>query len=271
MPTTALVLVGGGGTVPPALTKAVGAVGAGGRHHRRTRHQGPVAVAGRPSEGGPVRLDGAGHGPAVRAPGWRHGPARGAARHPGLRLRGRGHGHRSADLEPFLGEAGSLAPWDLTDAIDAGETAKALSRAPPHAGGGRLPPAGGDGHSSTATTGRSSGWTGPGRPRPSRRPRSSALRSAYPAKKALAQIAAPGHRPHRPGHPAPGRGRPRPAGHHPAARGDGARGAGGPAEPSGHPGPVGAEAAVPAGYALTASLDCSPASATFSVHWNPSQ
>ena len=30
------------------------------------------------------------------------------------------------DLEPFLGEAGSLAPWDLTDAIDAGDTAKAL-------------------------------------------------------------------------------------------------------------------------------------------------
>ena len=30
------------------------------------------------------------------------------------------------DLQPFLGVAGSLAPWDLTDAIDAGETAKAL-------------------------------------------------------------------------------------------------------------------------------------------------
>jgi DNA polymerase-3 subunit delta len=30
------------------------------------------------------------------------------------------------DLEPFLGTAGTLAPWDLTDAIDAGKTAKAL-------------------------------------------------------------------------------------------------------------------------------------------------
>jgi DNA polymerase-3 subunit delta len=29
-------------------------------------------------------------------------------------------------LEPFLGEAGSVAPWDLSDAIDAGETAGAL-------------------------------------------------------------------------------------------------------------------------------------------------
>ncbi len=30
------------------------------------------------------------------------------------------------ELEPFLGEAGSIAPWDLTDAIDAGDMAKAL-------------------------------------------------------------------------------------------------------------------------------------------------
>ena len=31
------------------------------------------------------------------------------------------------DLEPFLGEAGSVAPWELTDAIDAGDTKAALS------------------------------------------------------------------------------------------------------------------------------------------------
>ena len=30
-------------------------------------------------------------------------------------------------LEPFLGEAGSVPPWDLTDAIDAGDTASALA------------------------------------------------------------------------------------------------------------------------------------------------
>ncbi len=30
------------------------------------------------------------------------------------------------DLEPFLGEAGALAPWDLTDAIDDGATPRAL-------------------------------------------------------------------------------------------------------------------------------------------------
>jgi DNA polymerase III subunit delta len=33
-----------------------------------------------------------------------------------------------ADVEPFLGEAGDVPPWDLTDAVDAGETAVALGR-----------------------------------------------------------------------------------------------------------------------------------------------
>ncbi|HEY1278617.1 MAG TPA: DNA polymerase III subunit delta [Acidimicrobiales bacterium] len=31
------------------------------------------------------------------------------------------------EVEPFLGEAGSVPPWDLTDAIDKGDTAAALS------------------------------------------------------------------------------------------------------------------------------------------------
>ena len=33
---------------------------------------------------------------------------------------------RPAQIEPFLGEAGGVAPWDLTDAIDKGETTTAL-------------------------------------------------------------------------------------------------------------------------------------------------
>ncbi|MAT03571.1 MAG: DNA polymerase III subunit delta [Acidimicrobiaceae bacterium] len=32
-----------------------------------------------------------------------------------------------ADVEPFLGEAGGVPPWDFTDAIDAGQTTKALT------------------------------------------------------------------------------------------------------------------------------------------------
>ncbi len=31
-----------------------------------------------------------------------------------------------ADIEPFLGDAGGVPPWDFTDAIDAGDTTKAL-------------------------------------------------------------------------------------------------------------------------------------------------
>src|SRR5204863_8954549 len=31
------------------------------------------------------------------------------------------------EIEPFLGEAGGVAPWDLTDAIDRGDTAAALA------------------------------------------------------------------------------------------------------------------------------------------------
>ena len=32
-----------------------------------------------------------------------------------------------AEIEPFLGEAGGVPPWDFTDAVDAGDTTKALT------------------------------------------------------------------------------------------------------------------------------------------------
>jgi DNA polymerase-3 subunit delta len=45
-----------------------------------------------------------------------------------------------ADIEPYLGTAGDVAPWDLTDAIDAGDTVRALSVLERMmAGGGRHP------------------------------------------------------------------------------------------------------------------------------------
>ena len=34
---------------------------------------------------------------------------------------------RSNDIEPFLGEAGGIPPWDLTDAIDSGDATKSLT------------------------------------------------------------------------------------------------------------------------------------------------
>ncbi len=43
-----------------------------------------------------------------------------AAYGPGARL-------RAEDLDPYLGQAGAVPPWDLTDAIDRGETGTALS------------------------------------------------------------------------------------------------------------------------------------------------
>jgi DNA polymerase-3 subunit delta len=76
--------------------------------------------------GGPVRLD----GPATAALSAHLGGDMG--RLAGLletlaSAYGAGATVSADDLEPFLGEAGSLAPWDLTDAVDAGETAKALA------------------------------------------------------------------------------------------------------------------------------------------------
>ena len=39
---------------------------------------------------------------------------------------GTGSTLRSADVEPFLGDAGGVPPWDLTDAIDRGDTTRSL-------------------------------------------------------------------------------------------------------------------------------------------------
>ena len=45
------------------------------------------------------------------------------------------------DVEPFLGEAGGVPPWELTDAIDRGDTAAALDRADADDGRRRAPSA----------------------------------------------------------------------------------------------------------------------------------
>ena len=43
-------------------------------------------------------------------------------------VHGEGARLRTEDIEPFLGSAGSGAPWDLTDAIDRGDAAGALGQ-----------------------------------------------------------------------------------------------------------------------------------------------
>jgi DNA polymerase-3 subunit delta len=120
-----LVLLAGGGTVPQALVKAIGSLGqvvdaSAGRGRDRGRWLAEHL------QRGPVRLDAI----AVRRVEEHLGEDLG--RLEGLLdtlAAGFGAGaHISAeDVEPYLGEAGAVPPWDLTDAIDAGNASKALS------------------------------------------------------------------------------------------------------------------------------------------------
>lgn len=124
LPSTSLVLVAGGGTVARPLVDSV-------------RKAGHVVDAGVP--GGKGRS-------TWLANRLREGPVRLDARAASLvgdhlgenvdRLRsllemlaaayGQGARVGPEELAPFLGEAGSVAPWELTDAIDRGDTATAI-------------------------------------------------------------------------------------------------------------------------------------------------
>ena len=121
---TALVLVGGGGTVPQALTKAVGSAGEVVDTSVGTGKARSLWLADH-LKGGPVRLDAAATARLSGHLGDDMGRLAGLL---GTLAAAYGLGATVTldDLEPFLGEAGSLAPWDLTDAIDAGDAAKAL-------------------------------------------------------------------------------------------------------------------------------------------------
>ena len=54
------------------------------------------------------------------------------------------------DIAPFLGGRGSVPPWDLTDAIDAGDVGPAIDKLQRMLGGGDRHPAPGDGHAADA-------------------------------------------------------------------------------------------------------------------------
>ena len=121
-PTTALVLVGGGGRLPAALGKAVKA--AGGREIKTAPAKTGDALT--------AALDGAGitltAAAAHRVANWFGDDA---GRIPALLdvLRAAyGEGARldADDLEPYLGEAGGVAPYHLTGAIDKGDAPGAL-------------------------------------------------------------------------------------------------------------------------------------------------
>ncbi len=125
LPSTSLVLVWESGRVPKSLIDAVKAAGgahvdtAPGRNVSAWLDQ-QVAEAG-------IRLDAAGRALLVNHLGEDVGRVRGilatlvSAHGPGARL-------GEEDVAPFLGDAGALAPWDLTDAIDSGNIELALDR-----------------------------------------------------------------------------------------------------------------------------------------------
>lgn len=121
-PTTALVLVGGGGRLPVALTRAVKA--AGGREVKTTPVKTGDALTSA-LEVADVKLTAAA---ARRVADWLGDDA---GRIPALLdvLRAAyGEGARIDvdDLEPYLGEAGGVAPYHLTGAIDKGDSGGAL-------------------------------------------------------------------------------------------------------------------------------------------------
>lgn len=124
LPSTVLILVGGGGTIPAALVKAITASGKvidvsvnrpGDRKawlHEHLRHA-------------PVKLEPQAAQLLGRHVGEDLGRVEGllgalaAAYGPGARI-------SADDLEPYLGEAGNVARYELTDAIDRGDPAAAL-------------------------------------------------------------------------------------------------------------------------------------------------
>ena len=121
-PTTALVLVGGGGRIPVTLTKALKA--AGGQEIKAAPAKTGDALAGA-LDGADLKLTPAA---ARRVSDWFGDDA---GRIPALLdvLRAAyGEGARIDvdDLEPYLGEAGGVAPYHLTGAIDKGDAAGAL-------------------------------------------------------------------------------------------------------------------------------------------------
>jgi len=123
--TTVLVLVGGGGTVPPKLLAAIKKVG-------------EVVEAGLPRQArerttwlverlrqAPVKLDAAAGNRLGQHLGEDLGRLGGI-----LDVLRSAYGDGASvgveQLEPFLGDAGGVAPWDLTDAVDRGDARLSL-------------------------------------------------------------------------------------------------------------------------------------------------
>jgi DNA polymerase-3 subunit delta len=127
LPSTELVLVGGGGAVPKALVDAVKAAGGEVRSTSvvaRPKER-AVWVRSRAATKG-IELDDRAVARLVDWLGENSGALDGVLETIASSHVGRAK-VRIEDVEPLLGEAGGVPPWDLTDAVDRGDTAKAMT------------------------------------------------------------------------------------------------------------------------------------------------
>jgi len=136
LPSVHLVLVSGGGTIPPVLVKAAGngvVDASAGRGRDRGRW---LAEQLRRS---PVKLEAAAARRLEEHLGEDLGRLAGLLESLAAAY-GEGATVGLAALEPFLGEAGAVPPWELTDAIDAGDVPGALRALRRLLGAGRAAP-----------------------------------------------------------------------------------------------------------------------------------
>lgn len=126
LPSTHLVLVGGGGRIPKSLTDALKAAGAevidtsppSKAKDRTAWVEQQFAADG-------IKIDAQALQAVAQWMGEDAGRLQGVV-DTLVSTYGTGHKLRLDDVKPFLGEAGGVPPWDLTDAIDRGETTRSL-------------------------------------------------------------------------------------------------------------------------------------------------
>jgi DNA polymerase III subunit delta len=139
LPTTHLVLVAGGGRVTKSLSDAVKAAGAQVSETAAPRAKDRGAWIEQQFAAAHLKLD----GPAMQSVAAWMGEE--AGRLQGVvetlvSTYGTADKLRVDDVRPFLGEAGGVPPWDLTDAIDRGDTTRSLELLQRMtSGGGRHP------------------------------------------------------------------------------------------------------------------------------------
>lgn len=125
LPTTVLVLIASGKGLPQSVTKAVNSAGLVIRADPGIRAKDRVAWLTTHIDAGPVKLDG--QAKALLAAHIGEDLSRITGILSTLRSTfGDGARIGVGELSPFLGSQGAVAPWDLTDAMDTGDTTKAL-------------------------------------------------------------------------------------------------------------------------------------------------